>query len=101
MRVSSEGSWDLRVATGRVRVSGWDLRRIFDIMRVKVKRESSSTCERRARGDESVLKSACESARQSASSESDWEGACVCVCVRERLGIVLKSAWKIVFEICA
>ena len=47
------------VATGRVRVSGWDLR-IFEIMRVKVKRESSTCCER-ARGDVSVvLKSACD-----------------------------------------
>ena len=63
MRVSSEGAWDLRVATtGRVRVSsGWDHLRIFEIMRVKVR---ESTCER-ARG-ESVLKSACESASESA-----------------------------------
>ena len=60
---ASEGAWE-RVATGRVRVSGWDLR-IFEIMRVKVR--ESSTCER-ARGDESVvLKSACDM--------SDWEGA--------------------------
>ena len=45
MRVS-EGAWE-RVATGRVRVSGWDLRIIFEIMRVKVR--ESSKCER-ARG---------------------------------------------------
>ena len=46
MRVS-EGAWEI-VATGRVRVSGWDLR-IFEIMRVKVKRENTK-CER-ARGE--------------------------------------------------
>ena len=56
---------DREVATGRVRVSGWDLR-IFEMMRVKVR--ESSTCER-ARGGESVLKSACDSA----SSESACE----------------------------
>ena len=45
MRVS-EGAWE-RVATGRVRVSGWD-ERIFE-MRVKVR--ESATCESMARGD--------------------------------------------------
>ena len=60
MRVS-EGAWE-RVATGRVRVSGWDLI-IFEIMRVKVR---ENTCER-ARGESVVLKSACDM--------SDWEGA--------------------------
>ena len=41
--------------------SGWDLR-IFEIMRVKVR---ESTCER-ARSESVVLKSACESASESA-----------------------------------
>ena len=64
MRVSSEGAWDLRVATGSVRVSsGWDHLRIFEIMRVKVL--ENSTCER-ARGESVVaLKSACDM--------GDWE----------------------------
>ena len=60
MRVS-EGASE-RVATGRVRVSGWDLR--ISEMRVKVR---ENTCER-ARGESVVLKSfACDM--------SDWEGA--------------------------
>jgi hypothetical protein len=58
----SEGAWG-RVATGRVRVSGWDHLRIFEIMRVKLR---ENTCER-ARGESAVLKSACDM--------SDWEGA--------------------------
>ena len=66
MRVSQRGVRGREVATGRVRVSGWDdLRIIFEIiMRVKVNRESSTCERRRARGgDESVvLKSACDSA---------------------------------------
>jgi hypothetical protein len=57
----SEGAWE-RVATGRVRVNGWDLR-IFEIMRVKVR---DNTCER-ARVESVVLKSACDM--------SDWGGA--------------------------
>ena len=72
MRVS-EGAWE-RVATGRVRVSGWDHLRIFE-MRVKVR--ESSTCER-ARGESVVLKSACDM--------SDWEGAKECM--RESLGVI-------------
>ena len=52
--------------------SGWDLR-IFEIMRVKVKRESSSTCER-ARGGESVLYRVRATVRLRV-RVSDWEGA--------------------------
>ena len=55
MRVSSEGSWDLR---------------IFEIMRVKVR---ENTCER-ARSESVVIKSACDAGRLLKSAcERVWE----------------------------
>ena len=79
MRVS-EGAWE-RV-TGRVRVSGWE--RIFE-MRVKVR--ESTTCESMARA-ESVLKSACDSASESA---SEWLRGCLRVHARKCGSGVLRN----------